>query len=540
MTKRALAEGESVQVQGNHGVYTIKKVRGVVSCSCMAWLHQSLPIDKRTCKHIMALLGNEADDARIAGSAVRAKVPVNVKENAPIDAGSGALKPTKNIRIDITDMEPSEKIDGGASIMKLPGITIAAIQFMNAETWGEDDVDPTGYWMSEKLDGVRARWIAKLKKFISRDGNEFLAPEWFKEGLPPFDLDGELWGGRGNFQKTSGTARSANAGDEAWKVIKYCVFDSPDIKEVFEVRIGVARRYFSAFPCKYALVIDHVKCTGVAHLKDTFEKVIAAGGEGIMILKSNSLYVGGRTAALLKVKPTRDAEAKVVGYHPGKGKYLGMTGSLKCITATGRDIKTGGLTDAMRKNPPPIGTVITYKYIELTDDGNPRSPRFGRVRTDVTWEDVCNRFVATTKPVVKVDPFVTKESPRMSVPPAIPVISNVPAPVVTRPPAPSPMARVPTRVEPAPRPAISPAARSGMSDGTSTDGVLYSYSFNDSLANAHKYWKVQVNGSNMTTSWGRIGTAGQSQTKSFPSTQLALKEASKKRHEKEREGYQPE
>ena len=517
--KRTLAEGESVQVQGGHGIYTIKKVRGVISCSCPAWLHQSLPIDKRTCKHITALIGEGVDSARVANAPVREHVPVE------------GIEKKKKVEIMV------DKDDDTPVVTKAQAETIA---FMNAETWDEDEVDPTGYWMSEKLDGVRARWVANLKKFISRDGNEFLAPEWFKEGLPPFDLDGELWGGRGNFQKTSGTARSANAGDDAWKSIKYCVFDSPDIKEAFEVRIGVARRYFSTFPCKHATVIEHVKCTGADHLKETFEKVLAAGGEGIMILKPNSPYIGGRTATLLKVKPTRDAEAKVVGYHPGKGKYLGMTGSLKCITADGKEIKTGGLTDAMRKNPPPIGTVITYKYIELTDDGNPRSPRFGRIRTDVTWEDVCKRFVAPAKPVVKVDTPVVKESPRMAVPPAIPVITIVPAPVVSRPPTPAPVARAPARVEPAPRPAISPA-RSGMSDGMTSESVLYSYAFNDSLANSHKFWTVRVDGQNMTTSWGRIGTSGQSPPpKSFPSTQLALKEASKKRREKEREGYRAE
>ena len=45
-----------------------------------------------------------------------------------------------------------------------------------AHVW-TDDHDPTGWWMSEKLDGVRAYWDGK--QFLSRKNNIFYAPEWF-------------------------------------------------------------------------------------------------------------------------------------------------------------------------------------------------------------------------------------------------------------------------------------------------------------------------------------------------------------------------
>eukprot|EP00122_Pirum_gemmata_P019906 Pgem_evm1s18622 len=51
-----------------------------------------------------------------------------------------------------------------------------------AHKWDEDKVNPAGYWISEKLDGVRAYWDGQ--KFYSRAGNEFYAPEFFKKGLP--------------------------------------------------------------------------------------------------------------------------------------------------------------------------------------------------------------------------------------------------------------------------------------------------------------------------------------------------------------------
>ena len=50
---RDLQDGESAQVQGSARTpYTLKNVGGVYSCSCPAWRNQSLPIERRTCKHL--------------------------------------------------------------------------------------------------------------------------------------------------------------------------------------------------------------------------------------------------------------------------------------------------------------------------------------------------------------------------------------------------------------------------------------------------------------------------------------------------------
>ena len=61
-------------------------------------------------------------------------------------------------------------------------------------------MDVSGWYMSEKLDGVRAYWDGQ--QLVSRQGNLFAAPAWFTEKLPPFELDGELWIARGHFEKT--------------------------------------------------------------------------------------------------------------------------------------------------------------------------------------------------------------------------------------------------------------------------------------------------------------------------------------------------
>jgi DNA ligase-1 len=66
---------------------------------------------------------------------------------------------------------------------------------------------------------------------------------------------------------------------------------------------------------------------------------------------------------------------------PGKGRNAGVLGALRVKAADGREFSLGtGFTDAQRRNPPPLGSTVTYRYRELTDKGQPRFARFWRVR----------------------------------------------------------------------------------------------------------------------------------------------------------------
>src|SRR5260370_31214614 len=63
-----LMDGESVEMQGSASrPYVLKNVGGVFSCSCAGWRFQSLPIEKRTCRHLRALRGDVAENARVGG-----------------------------------------------------------------------------------------------------------------------------------------------------------------------------------------------------------------------------------------------------------------------------------------------------------------------------------------------------------------------------------------------------------------------------------------------------------------------------------------
>ena len=91
-------------------------------------------------------------------------------------------------------------------------------------------------------------------------------------------------------------------------------------------------------------------------------------------------YVIGRSDVLIKLKPLQDAEAVVIEHVPGKGKYQGMMGALRVRTPDGKQFLIGtGFTDEVRKNPPPVGTTITYTYRGLTNTGLPRFASYLRV-----------------------------------------------------------------------------------------------------------------------------------------------------------------
>lgn len=79
---------------------------------------------------------------------------------------------------------------------KLGSPTSACIKVLLAETYKED-LDPTGWIMSEKLDGVRCFWTGSV--MYSRNGNRFFFPKFFTRNWPNSQLDGELFIGRGKF-----------------------------------------------------------------------------------------------------------------------------------------------------------------------------------------------------------------------------------------------------------------------------------------------------------------------------------------------------
>lgn len=243
------------------------------------------------------------------------------------------------------------------------------------------DLDPSGYWISEKLDGVRAYWDGDQLWF--RSGRPIHPPNWFTRGFPKKPLDGELWLGRGQFERLSGIVRKAQPTDDEWHGISYMLFELPGSRGSFTERIAKLKTLADEAKVPWLRVIDQFRLPDRTALKTRLEAVISGGGEGLMLHRADASYHEGRSDDLLKLKPYLDQEATVIAHIPGKGRHGGRMGSLLVKDAEGRQFRLGsGFTDEQREHPPAIGSVVTFKYQGLTSKGLPRFASFMRVRDE--------------------------------------------------------------------------------------------------------------------------------------------------------------
>lgn len=418
-----LKDGESTTVQGSARTpYVLKNVAGVYSCSCPAWRNQSRPIDQRTCKHLRQLRGDEAEQARLG------------------------------------DLLPA----AGKSSRK----QVKAPPLLLAERW-DNHADLTDWWISEKLDGVRAYWDGQ--QFLSRNGNRYHAPKWFTNDLPNIPLDGELWLDRKQFQRTVSIVRRRDAG-ELWRELSFVVFDVPGVDSTFETRREFVAETLRAKQPPYARALSQSRCRSLDHLRSMLTEIESLGGEGLMLRQPGSRYEAGRSQTLLKVKTFHDAEARVVAHVAGRGRHKGRMGALAVVLPDGTEFSLGtGFTDRQREQPPPVGSTVTFRYQELTDGGVPRFPSFVGVRHELDKKTTPSQSNA----------IVFKETTAMS-----------------------------TR------------------------------RFEYVGGNSAKFWEVSVDGGDVVTRYGRLGTDGQTNRRPCDDPEAATKHAEKLVAQKLKKGYE--
>ena len=465
-----IPDGSTVEMEGSGAKpYVLKNTGGVYSCNCPAWRNQSTPIERRTCKHLRKLRGDDAEGARVGG----ALPPKIVRTNA----------------------------DGEEIADTAPPILLA-------QSW-DNEADLTGWWMSEKLDGVRAWWDGRA--FVSRLGNIYRAPAWFTEGLPEIPLDGELWIDRKAFQRTVSIVRRQDE-TEQWRLVRFRAFDAPTFAGTFEDRVARVESLLTPIGSPYLIAHEHLLCEGTDHLRRELARIEEAGGEGLMMRKPGSAYEVGRSETLLKVKSFHDAEAEVIGHEPGKGRHRGRLGAVRVKLADGTTFAVGtGFSDTQRGRPPAIGSTITFRYQELTDGGVPRFPSFVGERLDALPTHSIPEIPMVEKKTANKARTTTEVPPTD----AIPEATSSPAA------APSVAAAMPAQSTAAP---ATGAASTPRYYECTEDG-------------ASKFWEVSMSGNTVTTRWGKIGTPGQTKPKEFASESAAKKEYDKLVAEKTGKGY---
>lgn len=150
---------------------------------------------------------------------------------------------------------------------------------------------------------------------------------------------------------------------------------------------------------KVVHVLPQTKIESKEQLDTMLDEILRDGGEGVILRDPKQGWVPVRSHGLKKLKPFMDAEARVIGFTAGRGKYEGKIGAL--ITEyDGKRLELSGMTDEERSLIKAVGEVVpgkdleagskalhfrigdtvTFKYRELTDAGVPKEARYWRKR----------------------------------------------------------------------------------------------------------------------------------------------------------------
>lgn len=271
---------------------------------------------------------------------------------------------------------------------------------------------------SEKLDGMRMFWdggatrglpvyavpfanVMKQDRILveqystglwSRYGHPIFAPDSFLDKLPDFFLDGELYLGRKMFQQTMSIAKTfpENRIDSNWNLMKYKVFDTPPIDQVFrlgEINDEMFQKVITPDMGKWLLTKKPIRSISArqfasqlkfldmflvqndvvqlheqkalpakehearTYIRNELERLNTLGAEGLVIRYPHDMWEPTRSHNMLKVKMIEDAEAIVVGYTTGEigttGKLHGKIGAL-IVDYLGIVFELAGLTDEER------------------------------------------------------------------------------------------------------------------------------------------------------------------------------------------------
>lgn len=272
-----------------------------------------------------------------------------------------------------------------AGLVAVPTQADAELTLMHGMEIGDQLSQPedlANWLVSEKFDGVRAYWNGQ--QLLTRSGYPIHTPPGFTDGWPGQHLEGELWIGYGQFSRLSGLVQRYDAQPDDWHDVRFMVFDLPQWPDTFAGRQQRLQQLLQSHPVPLNLkLVPQYSGLDEAALQARLQQVLAKGGEGLMLHRANALYQVQRTADIRKLKPFQDADAKVLAHLPGKGKYVGMLGSVQVELEDGTRLRIGsGFSDTERADPPPIGSTITFRYNGLTHHGKPRFARFLRIRPD--------------------------------------------------------------------------------------------------------------------------------------------------------------
>ncbi len=261
-----------------------------------------------------------------------------------------------------------------------PGL-IPEFDVMLAKKW-DDSRYCDDLFMSIKYDGVRA--VFKEGSFYTRNGHKLIGLSHLTSIIPvDYSFDGELIIPGLHFQEASGYIRS----DDPTPSAVYMVFDVPASTMPFDRRYQLYSDVCGVLDTKYIQPVKHIKVKNLEHIYQTFDKVINAGYEGLVIKPAKHKYQMKRSWDWMKLKVENTEDLKIIGFFEGEGKYVGQLGGL-IVDYHGVAVRVGsGFSDTERVNiwqdqESFINQLIEVKYHEVTPDGSLRHPVYKGFRWD--------------------------------------------------------------------------------------------------------------------------------------------------------------
>ena len=281
-------------------------------------------------------------------------------------------------------------------------------------------MDPTGWYISEKRDGLRATWIPG-KGLLSRRGHVYATPTWFNELMPTKCwLDGELYAGRENWPTLLSIAKRKVPRDQEWQNITFEVFDVPfpvlqqkpflDRYIVLDHLVRVCNNKWDTIRQEYTdftlfhlpdesplVLVQQTKVLSMVHAYKLYVGWLKNGGEGA-VLRSNSPYETKQSKTMLKWKPVPTAEARITGFNPRKTGSKGGLGTFHVelldqhgltgirFNLSGRMShlfrqqykfnRTGTLIGSPKKGGqyPVLNDIVIFKFMRFNPSGRPRQP----------------------------------------------------------------------------------------------------------------------------------------------------------------------
>lgn len=242
-------------------------------------------------------------------------------------------------------------------------------------------VDPSHYWVRERLRGVRAYWTGR--RLENAEGVPIAVPAGFTRGFPHRALDGKLWMGRHGYSRLLGLLHRRVPEAREWTTVLFMALDLPGHPGPFKTRLPALRRLTEGLTAPHLRVPPHIRITDRHALREQLRQILKAGGAGLMLHRDEALYRHPAPDDLLEMRPFRRGQGQVVAVIHARGH--GSTRMLGLLLRGHGDHLfrlTEGFSEAQRDHPPPIGSIVAYKFYGYTRDGRPRFMRFLKVNEE--------------------------------------------------------------------------------------------------------------------------------------------------------------